>query len=183
MKLRLFVLLAARVAAPAAAQDAGPVTAEQAVAAAQEAYGPPDTRAKPACPSPKPGDEIVVCGQEDDSDRYRIKSSGDLDPTGKGAKDGLPRAPDLYNLPQPAMVGVGVSAKGCFIPPCPSPMPVLIDLKAIPEAPPGSDADRVARGLAPRGAGDAPGPAPAPPPAPRAGCSASRRGAPRPSPW
>jgi hypothetical protein len=28
---------------------------------------------------------------------------------------------------------------------------VLIDLKSIPEAPPGSDADRVARGLAPTG--------------------------------
>jgi len=165
MRRLLPLLVAALVAAPAAAQDAGPVTAEQAVAAGQEAYGPPDTRAKPACPTPKPGDEIVVCGQEDDSDRYRVKSSSDLDPKGKGAKDGLPRAPDLYNLPQPAMVGVGVSAKGCFIPPCPSPMPVLIDLKAIPEAPPGSDADRVAHGLAPLSAGDAPASAPAPPPA------------------
>jgi len=163
MTLRVLAILAAFVAAPVAAQDAEPVTAEQAVAAAQEAYGPPDTRAKPACPTPKPGDEIVVCGENEDPDKYRVKSSADLDP--KKARDGLPRAPDLFNLPQPAMVGVGVSAKGCFIPPCPSPMPVLIDLKAIPEAPPGSDADRVANGLAPRDAGNAPSPAPAPPPA------------------
>lgn len=160
MMPRLLIPLAALVAVPAAAQDAGPVTAEQAVAAAQEAYGPPDTRAKPACPAPKPGDEIVVCGENEDPGKYRVKSSADLDP--KNAKDGLPRAPDLFNLPQPAMVGVGVSAKGCFIPPCPSPMPVLIDLKAIPEAPPGSDADRVAKGLAPRDRDAPPTPAPAP---------------------
>ena len=163
MMRRLLIFLTALVAAPVAAQDASPVTAEQAVAAAQEAYGPPDTRVKPACPTPKPGDEIVVCGENEDPDKYRVKSSADLDP--KKARDGLPRAPDLFNLPQPAMVGVGVSAKGCFIPPCPSPMPVLIDLKAIPEAPPGSDADRVANGLAPRDARNAPSPVPALPPA------------------
>ena len=44
-----------------------------------------------------------------------------------------------------------VVARGCFIGPCPPPMPVLIDVAALPEAPPGSDADRMARGLAPRG--------------------------------
>lgn len=51
---------------------------------------------------------------------------------------------------EPYYPGV-VVARGCFIPPCPPPMPVLIDLKAIPEAPPGSDADRVGRGLPPLG--------------------------------
>ena len=164
MRAPILALMAFALAMPTSAQDAGSVTAEQAAVAAQEAYGPPDSRAKPSCPPPKPGDEIVVCGQNEDQSKYRVKSSGDLDPTGKGARDGLPRAPDLYNLPQPAMVGVGVSAKGCFIPPCPSPMPLLIDLKAIPEAPPGSDADRVARGLAPLGGpNDGPTPAPAPP--------------------
>ncbi|WP_131621062.1 hypothetical protein [Parafrankia sp. BMG5.11] len=157
--LVLLPMLAASAVAPA--QDAAGVTAEQAVEAAQEAYGPPDPRAKPECAAPQPGGEIVVCGQAEDPEKYRVRSSGDLDPTGKGAQ-GPPRAPDLFNLPQTPMVGVGVSAKGCFIPPCPSPMPLLIDLKAIPEAPPGSNADRVAQGLAPSGEPVAPLPLPAP---------------------
>jgi hypothetical protein len=59
-----------------------------------------------------------------------------------------------------------VVARGCFIPPCPPPKALMIDLKAIPEAPPGSDADRVGRGLAPTGnEGKQPRPAPAAKPA------------------
>ena len=141
-----------------AAQDAAPVTADEAIANAKEVYGPPDSRAKPACPTPTAGDEIVVCAKEDNRN-YRVQSSGDLDPAGAGSKDKVPRAPDVGTV-YPGIV----VARGCFIPPCPPAMPVLIDLKAIPEAPPGSDAERVAHGLAPRGgAGDAPR---TPPPAP-----------------
>ena len=142
-----FLLAALLLSSPLAAQDAAGdeepqgVTAEQALAAAKEAYGPPDSRAKAACPAPKPGDEIVVCAQETDNDKYRVRSSSDLDPTGAGASGGVPRAPDM----ETKYPGVAV-ASGCFIPPCPPPMPVLIDLKAIPEPPPGSDADRIARG-------------------------------------
>jgi hypothetical protein len=144
------------------AQDAGTATS-----AAQDTYGPQDTRAKPAeikpkCGTPRPGGEIVVCGTAEDPDKYRVKSSEDLDP--KMAKDVVPRAPDLYNLPVPAMVGASVTFKGCFVPPCPAPMPLLIDLKKIPEAPPGSDADRVGKGLAPRGGSGEPTPRPAPAP-------------------
>jgi hypothetical protein len=163
------LLAALLLSSPLAAQDAGsdsatasaPVTAEQAIATAKEVYGPPDARARPACPAPKPGDEIVVCAQEEDSSKYRVQSSGDLDPAGTGAKDSAPRAPDVGT----AYPGV-VVAKGCFIPPCPPPMPVLIDLKAIPEAPPGSDAERVGQGLAPRGGPGVTPPAPAPSAAP-----------------
>ena len=39
----------------------------------------------------------------------------------------------------------------CIVPPCPPPPVYMIDVTALPEAPPGSDADRIARGLAPRG--------------------------------
>jgi hypothetical protein len=170
------MLLALLLSSPLAAQDAAPdaaqaqapaatvrpagATAEEVLADAKEVYGPPDSRAKPACPTPKPGDEIVVCGKGEDQSRYRVQSSGELDPTGKGAKDIVPRAPDVGTV----YPGV-VVAKGCFIPPCPPPMPVLIDLKAIPDAPPGSDAERAGQGLAPRGTiGDgAPPPAPPPP--------------------
>lgn len=159
--------------APLAAQDApppstasapAPVTAEQALETAREVYGPPDPRKRAECPPQRPGGEIVVCAQLEDPEQFRVQSSGDLDPEGAGARGGGPRAPDVGTV----YPGV-VVATGCFIPPCPPPMPVLIDLKAIPEAPPGSDADRIARGLAPRGRDDAPvEPADLPPPLPPA---------------
>jgi len=144
---RALALAALIAAAPLAAQDApAAITAEQALAAAREVYGPPDVRPRAECPPPKPGGEIVVCGQAEDQSKYRLRSSGDLDPTGTGARGGVPRAPDVGTV----YPGV-VAARGCFIPPCPPPMPVLIDLKALPDAPPGSDAERVGQGLAPRG--------------------------------
>ncbi len=137
-------------AVPSAAQTpAQSVSAEQALAAAREAYGPPDTRAQRECPPQAPGEEIVVCAQVEDQSQFRVQSSGDLDPAGAGARGGVPRAPDVGTAYPGAVV-----ARGCFIPPCPPPMPTIIDLKAIPEAPPGSDADRVARGLTPTGRSD-----------------------------
>ncbi|BDI59672.1 hypothetical protein [Qipengyuania nanhaisediminis] len=39
----------------------------------------------------------------------------------------------------------------CLIPPCPPEAAIMIDIEALPEAPPGSDADRIARGLPPLG--------------------------------
>ncbi len=39
----------------------------------------------------------------------------------------------------------------CAVPPCAPPPALLIDVGALPEAPPGSDADRIARGLPPLG--------------------------------
>lgn len=161
--IRWLIALPCAVLASAALSAQATVTSEQAAAAAEEAYGPVDTRAKPACAASKPGGEIVVCGNTEDRDKYRVKSSEELDPS--KTRDVVPRAPDLYHLPVPPMVGVGISAQGCFIPPCPARMPLLIDLKAIPEAPPGSDAARVASGLAPRGTPEAPAP-PAATPAP-----------------
>ncbi len=172
LRFALAALLALAVPSVLVAQDAAPATAtsDEAIADAQAVYGPQDTRAKPAeaqpseakpkCGTPGPGGEIVVCGTTEDPDKYRVKSSEDLDPS--KTRDVVPRAPDLYNLPVPAMVGVGVTFKGCFLPPCPAPMPLLIDLKSIPEAPPGSDADRVGKGLAPRGGSGEPAPSPAP---------------------
>ena len=35
----------------------------------------------------------------------------------------------------------------CVIPPCPPEAAIMIDVEALPEPPPGSDADRIARGL------------------------------------
>lgn len=135
-------LAALALAHPLAAQvTPPPVTAEEVLARAKEVYGVPDTDNKEECPLPKPGDEIVVCGATEDGDQYAVPSSSDLDPTGLGARGGGPRAPGVATDYPGA-----VAARGCFIPPCPPPMPELIDLKAIPEAPPGSDADLAARG-------------------------------------
>lgn len=124
--------------APLAGQDARPVTAENVIAAAEKAYRPPDAAARPACPEPRPGDEIVVCAEADKGD-YRVDTDSDLDEG--GLRGAARRAPDMATF-YPG----GVAARGCFVPPCPPPMPELIDLQAIPEAPAGSDADLIARG-------------------------------------
>ena len=60
---------------------------------------------------------------------------------------GDPRTPDVFGIPNHGVV----VARGCFIGPCPPPKALMIDIEALPEAPPGSDADRIARGLAPNG--------------------------------
>jgi len=83
--------------------------------------------------------EIVVCRTRDDeSDRLPLRE--ELDSV-KSTDDGIPRAPDL----RPKYPGI-VVARGCFIPPCPPPPMVFIDVKALPEAPEGSDADLIAKG-------------------------------------
>ncbi|WP_336987520.1 hypothetical protein [Altererythrobacter aquiaggeris] len=131
-------------AIPAAAQDTGPAspagaTAEEALADARAAYGPADDRAR--CPETN-GQEIVVCIEPQDDSDFRVESSGDLDPDGAGSDDGLPRAPDVFGIPD---IG-GVTIAGCFLPPCPPPPAYIIDFDTIPEPPEGSDADRISRG-------------------------------------
>lgn len=88
---------------------------------------------------------IIVCAPvEDDPARFRGPSRLDRGDDSHLSWDG--GAPNL----EPSYPGV-VVARGCFIPPCPPPPVYYIDVAALPEAPPGSDADRIARGLAPRG--------------------------------
>lgn len=61
----------------------------------------------------------------------------------------------LNTIPPPDVAGAGIfrgqaTVSGmCFIPPCPAEAPLIIDVKAIPPPPAGSDAERVARGLTP----------------------------------
>ena len=83
--------------------------------------------------------EIVVCApREVHENRYPGREQLD---SVKSTYDGVPRAPDL----RPVYPGP-VVARGCFIPPCPPPAMIFIDVKALPEAPAGSDADLIARG-------------------------------------
>ena len=122
-------------AAPDTSQTQGPTepakpTAEAVAEAARLSLKTPGTFEP--CKAPK-GNEIVVCAQNPNA--LRVQSDTDL---GVNTNDGVPRAPDVFGIPQRGVI----VARGCFIPPCPRKMPPIIDLKAIPEAPPGSDAAR-----------------------------------------
>lgn len=143
----LAALIAIIAAEPGLSQDQPPVTAEQVVESAQKAYGPPPP--EPAC-APQVGDEIVVCAREQDNSQFRVKSSSELDPKSDEAlDDGLPRAPDVAGpgiFKGPATIG-GLCIPG--LQSCPPPPALIIDLAALPEAPEGSDADKVAKGKIP----------------------------------
>lgn len=133
-------------ASPLAAQNAPPtITAEQTIAAAQEAYGPPQLRPKADCPSPTSSGEIVVCAQTEDQSKYRVQSTGDLDPTGAGARDSVPRAPSME---KPKCVPSLLSMCAGLGPPLGRAL--IIDLKAIPDAPPDSDAELIGKGERPQ---------------------------------
>ena len=146
LALGLLLLLASPLAAqqqpapaPGEAADGGQAqgpteprkpTADQVAEAARLSLKAPGTLTP--C-KPGKGNEIVVCAE--DPNALRVKSDTDL---GYNTNDGVPRAPDVFGI-KPGGI---VIARGCFIPPCPRKMPPIIDLKAIPEAPPGSDAAR-----------------------------------------
>lgn len=123
--------------APANDATAAPalLTAEQALERASTLYAVRVPRADP-CPPQKAG-EIVVCRRLEDPDSLRVPSpTDDAIANGQAIGDGVPRAPDLFGIQ-----GGGVKvAGGCFFPPCPPPTAIMIDLKAIPEPPAGSDA-------------------------------------------
>lgn len=128
-------------AAPSAAQAQDgapppPLTAEQALANAAARY---TTRTPPPEPCPEStADVIVVCRQFQD-----WGDGGLLSPTEQAIADGV-MPPGQINAPDFAGPSTNVVARGCFIPPCPGEPALLIDLKAIPEAPPGSAAARYA---------------------------------------
>lgn len=100
----------------------------------------PPLRAR--CEAPR-GNDIVVCARN--NDQFRAQSSSDEDPTSSaGTNDGRLTPPDVAGngifKGKPTMGGM------CLIPPCPPPPVYMIDLSTIPEAPPGSDADKIAKG-------------------------------------
>ena len=91
--------------------------------------------------------EIVVCRQlgeatdgswdaEDWQRRYAERTQGEQPVDVAG--DGIFRGPATVS---------GL----CVIPPCPPEAAIMIDVEALPQAPEGSDADRIARGLPPLG--------------------------------
>lgn len=83
---------------------------------------------------------IVVCGRNEENARQRLPLHEE-DPR-RATNDGLPRAPNVFGIPD---IG-GVKVTGCFMRPCPPPVMPDINFAALPQAPEGSDADRIARG-------------------------------------
>ncbi len=138
--------------APLAAQEtpAPTVSAEEALIEAEETFGPP--RPRPRCRAGQ-GGEIVVCAADPDQNQFRIRSDADArDDYARETMDkNAPRAPDV------AGPGIfrGEPTIGSLCLPglqkCPPPPAIVVDFAALPKAPPGSDADRIARGLPPIG--------------------------------
>lgn len=97
------------------------------------------TRPKRAtCGEPGPGGEIVVCGA-DHGEQWRVPSIADSDPElRQGTDNGVPQAPNVSSLPdcRHHCIGFGKAPPPLYI----------IDLRKMPEAPVGSDADRIAKG-------------------------------------
>lgn len=94
--------------------------------------------------------EIIVCG-EYGGDASNWFSGGREAWLRKYAEEtafvDAPRTPDVAGAG--IFRGPATVSGLCFIPPCPEEPAILIDVEALPDAPAGSDADRIARGLAP----------------------------------
>ena len=101
--------------------------------------------------------EIVVCGRRADNGAAYLGASD-----AARLRDYAERTMNAGTLTPPDVAGPGIfrgepSFGGmCFIPPCPAGPRLIIDVEAIPPPPAGTDAERVARGLAPLEGDDAP---------------------------
>lgn len=137
----LILTSAVALAQPVWAQEAEPEDAtdrkvQVMITQERAQYGPPPP-AK-ACGAPGPNGEIVVCGRNDGA-QWRVPPTSTADPTSREAlNDGLPRAPNVSGLPD--------CSRGCIGFGSAPPPAYIIDYSKIPDAPPGSDADLIAKG-------------------------------------
>jgi hypothetical protein len=136
-----WIALWAALAVPSAAQ-AQLITAERPVS---RSYGPAASGApeEPQCdPAKSVSNEIVVCGLWEEDEKFRAQSTSQLDPESREAlNDGVPRAPELgesckANPEKGSCIGFGSVPPPAY----------MVDFSELPEAPPGSDADRIAKG-------------------------------------
>jgi hypothetical protein len=105
---------------------------------AKQYYGTSPPRSSCGGPTAET-DEIVVCGYRRLEARYAPLAPPEI------------RDIKMVALGAPPVgggAGVGVTMRGCFLQKCPKQL-YFIDVKAIPEPPPGSDADLIAKGLMP----------------------------------
>lgn len=118
------------------------VTPEEALQRNQAVYGPQPPRRDCRELNAESGEEeIVVCAEEErDQSQFRVQSTAELDPTGRdGTRDGLPRAPDVAG--DGIFKGKGILTFGSVPPPA-----IMFDITELPEAPEGSDADKISKG-------------------------------------
>ncbi len=101
--------------------------------------------------------EILVCREAEEDTSQSFSGSHEA-----WLKAYAERTQNAGTLPPPDVAGEGIfrgpaTISGlCFIPPCPKDPALMIDVEAIETPPAGSDAERVANGLAPREADNAP---------------------------
>lgn len=92
---------------------------------------------KNSCANPTRQGEIVVCGKG--PDQFRVQSTADGDPMSEQAlNDGRLHTPDVAG--KGIFKGKPTFSFGSVE------QPYIIDLSTIPEAPAGSDADKIAKG-------------------------------------
>jgi hypothetical protein len=89
------------------------------------------------CEKAGPDGAIVVCGGREANEKERLPLRDQLD-SAKSTRDGLPRAPNVSGLPDCSRGCIGFGS-------APAPM-YFFDITKLPEAPPDSDADKIARG-------------------------------------
>lgn len=124
--------------------DPSPSDEDQAIARKMFGTGrvTPD-RSRGRCAKASRTGEIVVCGPEEDS--FRVKSTAESDPNSRQAtRDGALHTPDVAG--NGIFKGKATLGKMCLIGGCPPEAAYMIDLSSIPEAPAGSDADKIAKG-------------------------------------
>ncbi|MFN3515855.1 MAG: hypothetical protein ACK4YM_01705 [Novosphingobium sp.] len=144
LAMALLVVLPAPAAAQAEPADSAAL--DEAVSArldaARRVYGVPDPRLR--C-RPQPGsDEIVVC--PDRGEDLVVPSTSESDPDSLAARralnGGVPRAPQFDR-------GSCKGKPGCITGGWAPPPVYYVDLTSLPQAPEGSDAERIAKGEEP----------------------------------
>ncbi len=167
--LAAFGALAGGIAGPVAAQDDASVTETQGNAAASEQEAAPvpfGGRIDLTVTVPKnESDELLEQDCEREADAGRIageivvcRQLGEASDGSWDADDFERRYAQRTQGEQPVDVAGGGIFRGpatvsglCVIPPCPPEAAIMIDIEGLPEAPAGTDADRIARGLPPLG--------------------------------
>lgn len=141
---------------PALAQDGATGSPPERIDLTVTSQRPPDPRQEEECRRQREAaivtGEIVVCGAAPGEDQ-RITSREEAQNRYAAATRGRDpvQLPELGIFRGPATVS-GLCVPGIFN--CPKPPAVFVDVTALPQAPPGSDADRIARGLEPLGESD-----------------------------
>ncbi len=94
--------------------------------------------------------EIIVCRRIGENPAYYYSGNSENAErryAEETAFEGDIRAPDVAGAG--IFRGPATISGLCIIPPCPKDPAIIIDVEALPEAPQGSDADRIAQGLPP----------------------------------